>query len=556
MENIRLLLAPLLASARDLLPIVVVIAFFQVLVLQKPIPDAGNILIGSVFVVIGLALFVRGLEMGLFPIGESMAYAFARKGSLFWLLLFAFALGFGTTIAEPALIAVAAEAAEVAAAGDMIANCPLAKRDYADGLRVTVALSVGLAIMIGVLRIIRGWPIHNLIIDGYVGVIIMTAFAPPEIIGIAYDSGGVTTSTITVPLVTALGVGLASSIKGRNPMIDGFGLIAFASLTPMIFVMGYGIFGVGDSAQQLDGPFGVAFRAAVQQVELVATVAISPLTWLIDWLFADIAAWLESLPGLLGAFFHTLLGTVGDVVPIAAIIFGFQLFVLRKPIPKLGRVLLGFVYVLFGLAFFLDGLEMALFPLGKLMASQLTNPGFIASVTHHAVSLDWWDYRWVSLFAFAIGFATTIAEPSLLAVAIKANQVSAGSIGIMGLRVAVALGVAIGIALGTYRIVTGTPLHWYIIAGYIIVVIQTMYAPRLIIALAYDSGGVTTSTVTVPLVAALGLGLAGTVPGRSPLLDGFGLIAFASLFPMMTVMAYAQLSEWRARRATRQTRGT
>jgi hypothetical protein len=355
-EKLQQLLAPLIASARDLMPIVVVIAFFQVLVLQKPIPDGGTILIGSLFVVCGLALFVRGLEMGLFPIGETMAYAFARKGSVSWLLIFAFALGFGTTIAEPALIAVAEEAAEVAAAGNMIADTTMAKQDYANGLRVTVALSVGLAILVGVLRIIRGWPIHYLIIGGYVGVIIMTAFAPPEIIGIAYDSGGVTTSTITVPLVTALGVGLASSIKGRNPMIDGFGLIAFASLTPMIFVMGYGIFGLGGHAQQIDGPFGVAFRGAVAQIDLVATTALSPLTLLFDWALGGAIAWLESLPGLLGTFFQTLIATVNDVIPIAAIIFGFQLFVLRKPIPKLGRVVRGFLYVLFGLAFFLDGL--------------------------------------------------------------------------------------------------------------------------------------------------------------------------------------------------------
>ena len=241
MEKFKHLITPLVSSARDLLPIVIVIAFFQLLVLQQPIPNLGELLVGTLFVMIGLAMFVRGLEMGLFPIGESMAYAFARKGSLAWLSLFAFALGFGTTIAEPALIAVADEAAEVAAAGRMIEANDQAKARYASGLRITVALSVGFAILIGVLRIIRGWPIHYLIIAGYVGVMIMTAFAPPEIIGIAYDSGGVTTSTITVPLVTALGVGLASSIKGRNPMIDGFGLIAFASLTPMIFVMAYGM---------------------------------------------------------------------------------------------------------------------------------------------------------------------------------------------------------------------------------------------------------------------------------------------------------------------------
>ncbi len=241
MNQYKLMLSSLIESARDLLPIVLVIGFFQFLVLRQPIPNLADILLGTLFVVIGLTLFVRGLDLGLFPIGESMANAFARKGSLFWLLLFAFALGFSTTVAEPALIAVAEEAAEVAAQGGMIQNEEAAMDSYANGLRYTVAISVGLAILIGVLRIIKGWPIQYLIISGYLGIIFMTAIAPKEIIGIAYDSGGVTTSTITVPLVTALGVGLASSIKGRNPMVDGFGLIAFASLTPMIFVMGYGM---------------------------------------------------------------------------------------------------------------------------------------------------------------------------------------------------------------------------------------------------------------------------------------------------------------------------
>jgi hypothetical protein len=235
------ILRPFSNSLRDLLPIILVIAFFQLVVLQQPIPNMGKLLFGTVMVVLGLTLFVRGLEMGLFPIGESMAYDFARKGSLWWLLAFAFALGFGTTVAEPALIAVAAEAANVAAVGGMIENSEAARDGYASGLRYTVALSVGFAIVLGVLRILKGWPIQYFIIGGYIGVVVMTAFAPEEIIGIAYDSGGVTTSTITVPLVTALGVGLASSIKGRNPMVDGFGLIAFASLTPMIFVMGYGM---------------------------------------------------------------------------------------------------------------------------------------------------------------------------------------------------------------------------------------------------------------------------------------------------------------------------
>ncbi|MFT5693654.1 MAG: hypothetical protein ACI92E_002997 [Oceanicoccus sp.] len=235
------LLHAMLRSMRDLLPIVVVILFFQFAVLQQPLPDVGQLLIGVLFVVLGLTFFIHGLEQGLFPIGESMAHAFARKGSIFWLISFAFCLGFGTTVAEPALIAVAAEAANVAANGEMIVNSEEAKASYANGLRYTVALSVGLAIVIGVIRILKGWPIQWIITGGYVIVVIMTMFAPQEIIGIAYDSGGVTTSTITVPLVTALGVGLASSIKDRNPMIDGFGLIAFASLTPIIFVMAYGI---------------------------------------------------------------------------------------------------------------------------------------------------------------------------------------------------------------------------------------------------------------------------------------------------------------------------
>ena len=241
MKSLQAVWQALFESLRDLLPIILVIGFFQFAVLQQPIPNFGEIALGIAFVVIGLTLFVQGLNMGLFPIGETMAYAFASKGNIFWLLCFSFALGFGTTIAEPALIAVAEEAARVAANGGMIGADELSMESYAEGLRYTVAISVGIAIVVGVFRIVMGWPIQYLIVIGYLGVVIMTVFAPDEIIGIAYDSGGVTTSTITVPLVTALGVGLASSIKGRNPMVDGFGLIAFASLTPMIFVMGYGM---------------------------------------------------------------------------------------------------------------------------------------------------------------------------------------------------------------------------------------------------------------------------------------------------------------------------
>ncbi|MBF0178769.1 MAG: DUF1538 domain-containing protein [Magnetococcales bacterium] len=233
--------ARLKEAGRDFLPVVVVIAVFQYAVIRQPLPNLDEILLGGILVLIGLALFVEGLKIGLFPIGEAMAYNFARRNSLFWLLAFAFGLGFSTTVAEPALIAVADEAAKVASEAGLLAPGDKSMEDYAYGMRIAVALSVGFAIAVGALRIIKGWPVQYLIIGGYIAVMIITLMAPREIIGIAYDSGGITTSTITVPLVTALGIGLATSIRGRNPMIDGFGLIAFASLTPMIFVMAYGV---------------------------------------------------------------------------------------------------------------------------------------------------------------------------------------------------------------------------------------------------------------------------------------------------------------------------
>lgn len=239
---ILLILKKLKAALIDLVPIIAVVVFFQSVVIRQPFPQIGEVIFGFGFVIIGLMLFVEGLEIGLFPIGETLAYALAKKGSLVWLMIFSFALGFSTTIAEPALIAVAKEAANISSGVGIIENSQKTMDLYTMGLRVTVAFSVGLAIVIGVLRILKGWPIYFLIIGGYILVMMMTIIAPKEIIGLAYDAGGVTTSTITVPLVTALGVGLASVIKGRSPLIDGFGLIAFASLLPMIFVMAYGLF--------------------------------------------------------------------------------------------------------------------------------------------------------------------------------------------------------------------------------------------------------------------------------------------------------------------------
>jgi hypothetical protein len=247
-------------------------------------------------------------------------------------------------------------------------------------------------------------------------------------------------------------------------------------------------------------------------------------------------------------FAHVLLATCKDILPIAAVIIGFQLLVIRKPLDHPKKTLIGFIYVLLGIAFFLEGLEMALFPLGKLMASQLTTPQFLG-IAPHEQNIAWPFYYWVYIFAASIGFTTALAEPSLLAVALKAEQISGGTIRGGGLRVAVAAGVAFGLALGTFRIVTGAELYYFIVAGYVVVLIQTSFAPKMIIGLAYDIGGVTTSTVTVPLVTALGLELAEVVPGRNPLLDGFGLIAFACLSPIIAVLSYAQIAQWLKKRS-------
>jgi len=479
-------------SFRDLLPIILVIMFFQLAIIQTVPENWLSTTIGLAIVGVGLAVFLLGLEIGIFPVGEGLASDFARKGSTKWIVIFAFMIGFGTTVAEPALIVIAQKAAAISSG-----------RIDATTLRMVVAFSVGFAIVIGVWRIIKGHPIHYYIISGYVMVVAATAFAPREIVGLAYDLGGVTTSTVTVPLVAALGIGLASTIKGRNPVLDGFGLIAFASLTPMIFVQFYGIF-------------------VYQFVDAVATVApiIAPVV--------EVAKTAASFDFQILNVLMGLLSVVIDVVPILGVILFFQYIILKKPIDNLKEVIVGFGLVILGLDAFIVGLEMGLFSVGETMAYELTQ----------------YDNNFIIYsFGFLIGFSTTMAEPSLTAIARKAKEISDGKINDFVLRLFVALGVAIGISLGAYRIVVGGEIVYYIMAGYLFVVALTFMAPKYIIAIAYDSGGVTTSTVTVPLVAALGLGLATNIDGRDPLIDGFGLIAFASLFPMLTVMLYGIITE-------------
>ena len=488
MLSIASFLQLLKESFRDLLPIVLVIMFFQLAIIQSVPENWLSTTIGLIIVGVGLAIFLLGLEVGIFPVGEGLASEFAHKGSTLWIIIFAFMVGFGTTIAEPALLVIADKAASISAG-----------RIDATVLRTVVAFSVGFAIVLGVWRIIKGHPIHYYIITGYVLVVSATMFAPREIVGLAYDLGGVTTSTVTVPLVAALGIGLASTIKGRNPVLDGFGLIAFASLTPMIFVQFYGI-----AVYTLIDPSATVLPEVITNIESV-----------------------QKTFSVLG-FFKSLFGVITDVIPILGVILFFQYVVLKKPIENLKNVIIGFGLVILGLDAFIVGLEMGLFSVGETMAFELTL--YDSNIIIYS-------------FGFLIGFSTTMAEPSLTAIARKAKEISDGKVNDFVLRIFVALGVAIGISLGAYRIVNGGEIVYYIMTGYMFVIALTFMAPKYIIPIAYDSGGVTTSTVTVPLVAALGLGLATNIAGRDPLIDGFGLIAFASLFPILTVMLYGIITE-------------
>lgn len=467
-------------SLIDLSIIVGIFAFYQFAILQTVPDDLPNIFVGLMLVAVGLALFLRGLKLGIFPLGEDLSQRLANMPARMWIFIFGFVIGFATTLAEPALIAIAHKAALISS-GQIDALT----------LRIVVALSVGFAIVLGIVRIVLDHPIHWYIIGGYLLVLLATLFSPEEIVGLAYDSGGITTSTVTVPLIAALGIGLSNSLKKRNPLIDGFGLIAFASITPMIFVQLYGI---------------AAYGGAAQDVALTGTGVASIKPGANLWAYAEV-----------------MLASLRDVTPIFIVILVFYFLVLREGITDIGERASGFGLVIVGLCTFVMGLELGLFPIGESLAIELAGTG-----------KGWLIYS----FAFAVGFATTIAEPALTAIAVKAEEISEGSIKGVILRGFVALGVGVGILLGAYRIIQGDSIVYYILAGYVVVIIMTYFAPRTIISIAYDSGGVTTSTITVPIVAALGLGLATSIPNRDPLIDGFGLIAFASLFPMIAVLGY------------------
>lgn len=479
---------------RDVLPIILVAVVFQMLVLKQPFEDITSLSVGILLIIAGLFFFLKGLNMGVFPLGENLAYQFVRRGNIYYMLLFGFIITFSAVVAEPAVTAIALKAESVSEGkiGEL-------------GLRISMACAAGLAVSLGILRSVLGHPIHLYLIPGYILIIIATFLSPKEIIALAYDAGGVTTSTITVPLVTAIGVGLASSIRGRNPLIEGFGLIGFAVMLPILFVMGYGILSYYSGEDASTAIYTASLHNMINPAE--TTEAMRDFT----------------IEGMAKDFILT----IRDILPLAGAILFFQLFILRQAVPNAARVVAGFLLVLAGLYIFIKGLKLGLFPLGESMAFHLAASEFL---------------YWIYIFSFLIGFACSIAEPAIIAVSLKVQDVSDGTIDSWKLRLVIATGVATGITFGAHRIISGDPIYIYIIAGYLIVIAMTLLSPRYIIPIAYDTGGATTSTVTVPLVTALGIGLANNIPGRDPFIDGFGLIAFASIFPLITVMGYGILS--------------
>ncbi|MET3861757.1 hypothetical protein ABIE38_002693 [Dietzia sp. 2505] len=463
----------------SLLPIVTIVVVFQLGVFRRLPEDPVGLIAGLLIVGVGIALFLHGLDLSVFPVGKNLANQFARRGALSLLLPFVFAIGFAAVVAEPALIAVA-EQAQQASAGriDRLA------------LRLVVATSVGLALVVGVMRILWGWAIYKLVIAGYVLVLVTTFAAPEEIIGLAYDSGGVTTNIVMVPLITAIGIGLANSLQGRSALRDGFGLVALCYLAPMIGVQLYGIWVY---------TFGFATDVTAAGAE-------------------------ESVPGFLGQVLG-LAELIRDIAPMVVVVLVFQYFVLRHPLTHRLRVTVGVVMVLGGLYAFSVGLKLSLFPIGTLMAEQLIERGVPVLIL---------------LFALLIGFATAMAEPALLAIGEQAEATSR-KLSATAIRLTAASGFAIGLTLGVARILTGAPLHYTIMAAYALVIVLVALAPKYITALAFDLGAVTASVVTVPLVTAIGLALANSIEGRDVLLDGFGLVASASIFPIISVLVYAMI---------------
>lgn len=472
-------------STVNLIPILLIIVGFQLFVFQSMPENVISICIGFFIVIIGVTFFLMGLEIGIFPLGNNLSSEFLERKSIFLFALFGFALGFSASIAEPAIIAVASQAGEISKG----ALDPLT-------LRLIIATSVGLITAFGIVRTILGWNIAIIIIVGYVIVLVVTYFTPPAIIGLAYDSGGVATNVATVPLIVALGIGIASALQGRSVLKDGFGFVALAAITPMISIQLYGIFALGSD-------FGT------QTIEFVAKVE-------------DEAHYQEgfTIIKVITDLFKTFL----NLVPIIATILIFQYLVIKKPLANISGVIFGFIFLVIGLYGFIVGIKLGLFPIGESIAGSLVQMN---------------NVFFIYLFAFLIGFGTTMAEPALVAVIKQADKMSSIRLNVTIIRLLVAIGVGFGILFGAYKIVNGYNIWLLITILYSIVVVLTIFAPKQIVAFAFDLGGVTTSEITVPIVTAFGIFLATNIEGRNVLMDGFGLIAFASVFPMITVMSYS-----------------
>ncbi|WP_044408851.1 DUF1538 domain-containing protein [Thiomicrospira microaerophila] len=486
----------LFESLRNILPILIIIIGFQLLVFQTLPDNVLSIAIGFVIVIIGVAFFLVGLEVGVFPLGNSLSNEFLQKRSVVLFTLFGFAIGFSASIAEPAIIAVALQAEEITQ-GEINAFT----------LRLIIACSVGAITAFGIVRALFGWSVSKIIISGYILVLVITYFTPKEIIGLAYDSGGVATNVATVPLIVAIGIGIASSIRGRSVLRDGFGFVALAAITPMISIQLYGIFALGDDLSML----GVGYEKPIEEAYSLAD-------------FAPMVV----LAGILDTFLN--------ILPILITIFIFQFLVLRKRLPNLSRVVIGFVFLVIGLYGFILGIKLGLFPIGESIAGNL---------------VDMNSLFFIFLFAFLVGFGTTMAEPALVAVIKQADKYSELSLNVTLIRVLVAVGVGLGILLGTYKIVNGMDIWLMITLLYGFVVLLVFFAPREMHAFAFDLGGVTTSEITVPLITAFGIYLATNIEGRNILMDGFGLIAFASVFPMITVLGYSIFAQWMTKRKAR-----
>lgn len=472
-------------STVNLIPILLIIVGFQLFVFQSMPENVISICIGFFIVIIGVTFFLMGLEIGIFPLGNNLSSEFLERKSIFLFALFGFALGFSASIAEPAIIAVASQAGEISKG----ALDPLT-------LRLIIATSVGLITAFGIVRTILGWNIAIIIIVGYVIVLVVTYFTPPAIIGLAYDSGGVATNVATVPLIVALGIGIASALQGRSVLKDGFGFVALAAITPMISIQLYGIFALGSD-------FGT------EAIEFVAKVE-------------DEAHYQEgfTIIKVITDLFKTFL----NLVPIIATILIFQYLVIKKPLANISGVIFGFIFLVIGLYGFIVGIKLGLFPIGESIAGSLVQMN---------------NVFFIYLFAFLIGFGTTMAEPALVAVIKQADKMSSVRLNVTIIRLLVAIGVGFGILFGAYKIVNGYNIWLLITILYSIVVVLTIFAPKQIVAFAFDLGGVTTSEITVPIVTAFGIFLATNIEGRNVLMDGFGLIAFASVFPMITVMSYS-----------------